>query len=66
MHVLHIQDKTTKCKEDLPLYSQVCSIETDQNYKRLWVMQYFIDKAEFEQLCDKVKSIQRFFQLMSI
>ena len=61
-----IQDKTTKCKEDLPLFSQVRSIETNQNYKRLWVMKYFMDEAEFVQLFDKAKSIPRFFQLMSI
>ena len=61
-----IRDKTTKCKEDLPLFSQVRSIETQQNYERLWVMKYFMDEAEFEQLYKRAESIPRFYQLMSI
>ena len=61
-----IRDKTTKCKEALPLFSQVRSIETEKNYEYLWVMKYFMDEAEFEQLDKNARSIPRFFQLMSI
>ena len=61
-----IRDKTTKCKEALPLFSEVRSIETNKNYEPLRAMKYFMDEEEYAKLRDRAYSIPRFFQLMSI
>ena len=61
-----IRDKTTKCKEALPLFSTVRAIETNDNYKSLWAMQYFLEAVEYELLEKKARAIPRLFQLMSI
>ena len=61
-----IRDKTTKCKEALPLFSEVRLIETNKNYEPLRAMKYFMDEEEYMKLRDRAYSVPQFFQLMSI
>ena len=61
-----IRDKTTKCKEALPLFSTVRTLETAENYTPLWAMQYFLEQEEYELLDKQARAIPRLFQLMSI
>ena len=61
-----IRDKTTTCEKTLPLISQVRSIETNKNYKHLWVLKYFMNEKNYKQLEQRAKKFPRFFQKMSI
>lgn len=61
-----IRDKTTKCKEALPLFSDVRSIETNKNYRFLRDMKYFMSEQEFSKLKERAYTIPMFFQLMSV
>ena len=61
-----IRDKTKKCKEALPLFSEVRAIETNKNYKFLKYIRYFMDEEEYSKLKERAMTIPMFFQLMSI
>ena len=61
-----IRDKTAKCKEALPLFSEVRLIETNKNYDFLKAMKYFMDNKEYLNLKKSALDIPMFFQLMSI
>ena len=60
-----MRDKITKCKEDLPLFSLVSSLEAEINKRKLHIMKEFMEIEEFEKLEEDVKSIPHFLELMS-